>query len=93
MVGYQDIKTQAYRIMDLTSLTVDEFEQLVPSFEIAFVRHMRDWTMEGKPRTNRRYSQYTNCPLPTPEDRLLFILSYFKLAALQVAHGAMFAMS
>jgi hypothetical protein len=78
---------------DLTSLTVDEFEQLVSPFEAAFVRYMRDWTMEGKPRTGRRYSQYTNCPLPTPEDRLLFILSYLKVAALQVAHGAMFNMS
>jgi hypothetical protein len=35
---YQDQKTKAYRILDLTSLTVDEFEQLVPSFEAAFVR-------------------------------------------------------
>lgn len=93
MVRYQDIKTKAYRILDLTSLTVDEFEPLVPPFEAAFVRHMRDWTMEGKPRTGRRYSQYTNCPLPTPEDRLLFILSYLKVAALQIAHGTMFNMS
>lgn len=93
MLRYQDIKTKAYRILDLTSLTVDEFEELTPPFEAAFVRHMRDWTMEGKRRTGRRYSQYASCPLPTPEDRLLFILSYLKLAALQVAHGAMFEMS
>jgi Helix-turn-helix of DDE superfamily endonuclease len=90
---YQDEKTKAYRILDLTSLTVDEFEQLVPPVEAAFARYMRDWTMEGKRRTGRRYSQYANCPLPTPEDRLLFILSYLKLAALQVAHGALFGMT
>src|SRR5437867_2467939 len=93
MLRYQDIKSKVYRILDLTSLTVEEFEQLVPPFEAAFVRHMRDWTMEGKPRTGRSYSQYTSCPLPSPEDRLLFILSYLKVAALQVAHGAMFEMS
>jgi hypothetical protein len=93
MLCYQDIKGKAYRILDLTSLTVEEFEQLVSPFDAAFVRHMRDWTMEGKPRTGRRYSQYATCPLPTPEDRLLFILSYLKVAALQVAHGAMFEMS
>lgn len=93
MLRYQDIKTKAYRILDLTSLTVEEFEQLVPPFEAAFVRHMREWTMEGKPRSGRSYSQYTTCPLPTPEDRLLFILSYLKVAALQVAHGALFEMS
>ncbi len=93
MVRYQDIKTKAYRILDLTSLTIDEFEQLVPPFEAAFVRHMRDWTMEGKPRTARAYTPYANSPLPTPEDRLLFILGYLKVAALQVVHGAMFGMS
>ena len=90
---YQDEKTKAYRILDLTSLTVDEFEQLVPRFDAAFVRHMRDWTMEGKPRTARAYSPYANTPLPTAEDRLLFLLSYLKVAALQVAHGALFNMS
>src|SRR5919206_4441421 len=93
MLRYQTIKDKAYRVLDLTSLTVDEFEQLVPAFEAAFVGHMQQWTMEGKPRTGRAYSQYANCPLPTPEDRLLFILSYLKVAALQVAHGAMFEMS
>src|SRR4029453_3647791 len=93
MLRYEDIKTKAYRILDLTSLTLDEFEQLVPPFEQAFLRHMRDWTMEGKPRTGRRFSQYTNFPLPPPQDRFLFILSYLKVAALQVAHGAMFEMS
>jgi DDE superfamily endonuclease len=93
MLRYQTIKDKAYRVLDLTSLTMDEFEQLVAPFDDAFVRHMQDWTMEGKPRTGRAYSQYATCPLPAPEDRLLFILSYLKVAALQVAHGAMFDMS
>ena len=93
MLRYQDEKGKANRILDLTSLTVEEFEQLVEGFESAFMRHMQDWTMEGLPRSGRRYSQYANCPLPTPEDRLLFILSYLKVAALQVAHGALFDMT
>jgi len=54
---------------------------------------MQNWTMEGLPRTGRRYSQYANSPLPIPEDRLLFILSYLKLAPLQVAHAALFDMT
>ena len=86
-------KDKAHRILDLTSLTVEEFEQLVEPFEQAFVRHMQQWTMEGKPRRARAYTSYANSPLPTPEDRLLFILSYLKVAALQVAHGALFGMS
>lgn len=93
MLRYQDEKCKANRIVGLTSLTVEQFEQLVEPFETAFVRHMQNWTMEGLPRTARRYSQYANCPLPTPEDRLLFILSYLKVAALQVAHAALFEMT
>jgi hypothetical protein len=93
MLRYQTEKTKTNRILDLTSLTVDEFEQVVAPFEAAFVRHMQDWTMEGKPRTGRAYSQYATCPLPTAEDRLLFILCFLKIAALQVAHGALFGLS
>jgi Helix-turn-helix of DDE superfamily endonuclease len=74
-------------------LTDAQFTQLVGPFAAAFVHHMDAWTMEGLPRTGRRYSQYATCPLPTPEDRLLFIVSYLKVAALQVAHAALFGMS
>jgi hypothetical protein len=35
---------------------------------------------------------YKNCPLPTPEDRLLFILAYLKTYALQVVQGRLFGM-
>jgi hypothetical protein len=48
--------------------------------------------MDGKPRTARRFSVYKNCPLPTPEDRLLFILVSLKTYALQVVHGRLFGM-
>jgi hypothetical protein len=48
--------------------------------------------MDGKPRTARRFTVYKNCPLPTPEDRLLFILVYLKTYALQVVQGRLFGM-
>jgi len=35
---------------------------------------------------------YKNCPLPTPEDRLFFILTYLKTYALQVVQGRLFGM-
>lgn len=40
----------------------------------------------------RRFSVYQNCPLPTAEDRLLFILVYLKTYSLQVVHGRLFGM-
>ena len=53
---------------------------------------MAAWRMDGKPRTARRFTVYKNCPLPTPEDRLLFILTYLKTYALQVVQGRLFGM-
>jgi hypothetical protein len=56
----------------VTSLTLDEFRRVVPPFEAAFQSHMAQWRFDGQPRSGRRYTTYQNCPLPTPEDRLLF---------------------
>src|SRR5262245_66395967 len=46
----------------------------------------------GNPRTARQFRVYKNCPLPTPEDRLFFILTYLQTYALQVLHGRLFGM-
>src|SRR5687768_7687849 len=89
---FLDLQTRPTEVLDLTSLTADEFLQLVPPFEAAFQAHMARWRLDGKPRTARRYTTYTNCPLPTPEDRLLFILIYLKTYPLQVVQGRLFGM-
>jgi Helix-turn-helix of DDE superfamily endonuclease len=86
------LQSRPMEFLDFTSLTLDEFQQLVPPFEAAFHARMAVWRMDGKPRTARRFTVYKNCPLPTPEDRLLFILTYLKTYALQVVHGRLFGM-
>jgi hypothetical protein len=48
--------------------------------------------LDGKKRSGRGFTSYSNCPLPTTEDRLLFILVYLKTNALQVAHGRLFGL-
>jgi Helix-turn-helix of DDE superfamily endonuclease len=89
---FTDLRTRPTEVLDLTSLTVNEFEQLAPPFEAAFQAHMALWRLDGKPRIARRYTTYKNCPLPTPEDRLLFILVYLKTYPLQVVQGRLFGM-
>ncbi len=89
---FADLQTRPTEILDLTSLTLAEFQQLVPSFDAAFQAHMAAWRLDGYPRTARRYTTYQNCPLPTPEDRLLFILVYLKTYPLQVVHGRLLGM-
>jgi hypothetical protein len=89
---FTDLQSRPTEFLDLTSLTLDEFQFLVSPFEIAFQAHMAVWRLDGKPRTARQFSVYKNCPLPTPEDRLLFILTYLNTYALQVMHGRLFGM-
>jgi hypothetical protein len=89
---FTDLQSRPLEFLDFTSLTLDEFQQLVPPFEAAFHAQMVAWRMDGKPRTARRFAVYKNCPLPTPEDRLLFILAYLKTYTLQVVHGRLFGM-
>ena len=89
---FTDLQTRPLEVLDLTSLTLDEFRCLVPPFEAAFQAHMAQWRFDGQPRTARRYTTYQNCPLPTPEDRLLFILVYLKTYPLQVVQGRLFGM-
>ena len=89
---FTDLQTRPLEVLDLTSLTLDEFRRVVPPFEAAFQAHMAQWRFDGQPRTARRYTTYRNCPLPTAEDRLLFILAYLKTYALQVVQGRLFGM-
>ena len=89
---FTDLQTRPTAVVDLTSLTLNEFRQLVPPFEVAFQTHMAEWRLDGLPRTARRYTTDQNCPLPTPEDRLLFILVYLKTYPLQVVQGRLFGM-
>jgi len=91
-VRFTELQSRPLEFLDFTSLTLDEFQQLVPPFEAAFHARMAAWRMDGKPRTARRFTVDKNGPLPTPEDRLLFILTYLKTSALQVVHGRLFGM-
>jgi hypothetical protein len=89
---YAEESRREREFLDLTSLTVEEFDELVPSFEAAFQEHMKEFRLDGKKRLGRGYTTYANCPLPTAQDRLLFILVYVKTNALQVAHGRLFGL-
>src|SRR6266478_9409714 len=89
---YAEVSQKELKFLDLTSLTVEEFQQLLPVFEKEFRERLKHFCLDGKPRVGRGYRTYSNCPLPTPEDRLLFILVYLKNNPLQVMQGELFGM-
>src|SRR5919201_6149102 len=89
---FSDAQSRPTEFLDLTSLTLEEFQLLISPFEAAFQAHMAAWRLDGKPRTARQFAVYQNCPLPTPEDRLFFLLTYLKTSTLQVVQGRLFGM-
>jgi hypothetical protein len=87
-----DMQARPTELLDVTSLTLDEVQLLVPSFEAAFHAHMQEWRLDGQPWTACRFSIYQHCPLPTPDDRLCFLLTDLKTYALQGVQGRLFGM-
>jgi Helix-turn-helix of DDE superfamily endonuclease len=89
---FTHLKTRPTEVLDLTSLTLAEFQRLISPFDAAFQAHLAHWRLDGQPRTARRYTTYQNCLLPTPEDRLLLILVYLQTYPIQVMQGRLFGM-
>ncbi len=81
------------RLRALTGLDFATFMALLPAFTMAMERYLTRYTLDGYLRESDRAITYTNSPLPSTEDRLLFILTYLKQNPIQEAHGQMFAMS
>ncbi len=92
MLCYQDIAHNNARVRALTTLEPNEFADLVPVFEQCFMERMREYTIDGLPRLNRRYTPYKNSPLPTIDDKLLFILVHMKQNLTQEVQGQLFGM-
>jgi hypothetical protein len=62
MAGVQfiDVQSRPMEFLDFTSLTLEEFQILLPPFEAAFQAHMAAWRLDGKPRTARQFAVYQN---------------------------------
>ena len=93
MPSYEEVTQRARSLRSMTGLTEAEFTALLPHFEQALVTYMQDRTIDGQPRTSRRYRPYKACPLPTVADKLLFILTYVKQNPIQEVQGQLFGMS
>jgi hypothetical protein len=93
MPRYEEVTQRAGSLRAMTGLTAQEFTALLPRFAEALGVYLRDRTIDGPPRTSRRYSPYDHGPLPTMADKLLFILTYLKQNPIQEVQGQLFGMS
>jgi hypothetical protein len=93
MPGYEEVTQRAGSLRSMSGLTEAECIALLPHVEQAFVVYMQDRTIDGQPRTSRRYTTYDTCPLPTTADKRRFIRTYVKQNPIQQVQGQLFGMS
>ena len=92
MTSYSELVRNPSKFLALTGYTIEEFQALLPHFRSQFEEYVATKTLDGKTRLKRRYTDYRNSPLPTIEDKLLFILIYLKQGATQEMHATLFRM-
>jgi hypothetical protein len=93
MPNYEEVIQRAGSLRAMTGLTQQEFAALLPHVEHAFLASMADRTIDGQPRTSRRYRTYESSPVPTMADKWLFILTSVKQNPIQEVQGQLLGMS
>jgi hypothetical protein len=93
MPKFDPILRNERRLRAFTGLDSATFVAFLPHFTVTLERYLDHTTLDGYIREGERAITYANSPLPTPADRLLFILTYLKQNAIQQVHGQLFSMS
>ena len=89
---YETSITNSPQFLSLTSLYPEEFQALVPLFQVEYDNWSKHYQFNGLPRINR-YAPRKGSILPTYEDKLFFCLVYLKNNPLQEYHAASFRMN
>ena len=92
MTHYARFSRKEIQFLALTGYTLEEFQALLPTFRACFLERMELYTLKKKKRGKRCYVEYCNSPLPTMEDKLVFILMYLRKATTQDIFGEVFKM-
>ena len=92
MITYEEAKDEQKVFRALTGLEQAEFEEMLKMFEIAWNKHLEE-KRERKGIIIRRSGGGRKAILSKLEDKLFFILFYFKNYPLQEVMGFLFGMS
>ncbi len=93
MIEYSKLKEKPREFLAVTSLTDEEFQVLLPTFEKCY-----EFLSPPKPKVSKKKKQRAGgggrrAKLSSLSEKLLFILVYQKTSPLQTAHGLQFGMS
>src|SRR5262245_3933115 len=93
MLNYENLRHNSRKLVALTGLRPTEFEHLLAAFTRAYQRrYPQERTRTGQPR-QRNPGGGRKGSLPTPGQKLLFILVYVKAYPLQELLGSAFNLS
>jgi hypothetical protein len=92
VLSYQRLKDHPRALRAFTGLDRAEFEKLLTPFTIAYHAYMYDHHVTKKAR-KRRYGGGRKPRLAAMEDKLFFILFYFKIYPLQEVMASLFETS
>ena len=93
MLTYSKFKDNLRRLQAVTSITGDEFQQILPAFAQAYAATRSSTHTDAGHRRQRASGGGRKATLATIEDKLLFILMYHKTYPLQTVHGLQFGLS
>jgi hypothetical protein len=92
MIKFQLLKKNLAAFQSFTGLNLAAFYELLPSFERAYEADLAHRDKERSSKRKRERGGGRNGALPRLEDKLLFILFYFKVYPVQELQGCMFGM-
>lgn len=94
MIKYNKIKGTRYIFRSLTGINPEEFEKLLPSFEKAYANYEEaHYEKENDKKRERGIGAGSKAVLNTIEDKLLFILFYYRIYPVQIVQGFFFSMN
>jgi Helix-turn-helix of DDE superfamily endonuclease len=92
VIEFEKLKNKAPRLRCLTGLNLAAFGDLLPAFSPAYEANLMRRDQQRTMPRQRRWGQEQKGALPRVEDKLLFILFYFRMYPGQLAQGVFFGM-
>jgi hypothetical protein len=92
MLTYRELKKNNRKFVSLTSLTPEEFEYLLPAFELAYQQVFPDTQTKTGQTRKRKAGAGRKGALESIEQKLLFALVYQKSYPVQLILGELFGM-
>jgi len=92
MLCYNKIKSRPSLIRSLTGLSAEAFQKLVPAFERGYETALVEAEQQRPRPRQRQRGGGRKATLETIEDKLLFILCYFKFYPVQILQGLLFGL-